>query len=185
MKLILRITFAAFIALTWSCGDDTADTGLADAWQLFVNGQYVQAHSAFVNRLNEDGSEAYVGLGWTTLKMDSLDASDRYFQRASADSLVHGYAGWAITSWLRGNYTGCISQGDFVLRHEADFEFEFNVDVNFQVIILAQAYSYFHLGNFTACVERIRQIDGSYAMPSSNVAAQLLTKLDQLNLQLL
>lgn len=173
------------IALTWSCGDDSTDTGLADAWQLFVNGQYAQAHSAFINRLNEDGSEAYVGLGWTTLKMDSLDASDRYFQRASADSLVHGYAGWAITSWLRGNYAGCISQGSFVLRKEADFEFEFNVDVDFRVIILAQAYSYYHLGNFTACVERIQRLDGTYAMPGSNVAAQLLTKLDQLNLELL
>lgn len=176
-KLFLALGCLAMM----SCGGgDSEDTQIADAWALFVAGQYTQAHAAFTAAVRDHRAEALVGLGWTTLKMDSIPASNGYFTRAQGDSLIHGYAGWAISSWVAGDYSGSATQAQYVLDKLPAFVFEYDNGVTQRTMWLIQGYDYYHLGNMANCLNRIQLLDPSFT--STTDPAALLAKLDALRL---
>jgi len=164
-----------------SCGGSSSgDTQIADAWALFVQGQYVQAHAAFTTAIRDHRAEALVGLGWTTIKMDSIPASNGYFARTVSDSLVHGYAGWAISSWIAGDYSGSAIRAQVVLNKLPLFVFQYDNGITQKTMWLVQGYDYYHLNNMTACLDRIQKLDTNFL--STTDPAALLAKLDALRL---
>jgi len=186
MKFTTKMVIAGTILLNISCGGGEAGpTLLEEAWQKFVDGQYADAHASFSALINRNGADAYAGLGWTTMKMDSLSAADLYFQRAAnLDSNVIAYAGWAIVGWTNGNYSASIGRADLVLRREPTFAFAYDTHVVKNTMILTQAYDYFHLGDYQNCINKILLIDSGYTSPNISdptIHTQLLAKLDALN----
>ena len=179
MKNILIISVFLLSAVC-SCGDDSS--AISDPWQAFADGRYQEAHSLFAELIETETSEAYTGLGWTTLKMstDSLSAANRYFSMAASDSLVHAYAGWALASWASENYSACINYGDYVLRKNPEFVFEYLQTLTQNQIALAQAYSYFHLQNLPGCITKIRIIEPAYTPANSSDRNEIQIKLNQL-----
>ncbi|HMV27104.1 MAG TPA: hypothetical protein PLH27_06140 [bacterium] len=179
MKTI-RMISVFLLAGIGGCGDDT--TALNDPWEAFAEGRYQDAHSLFLDLIETKPSEAYAGLGWTTLKMnaDSLNAANRYFSLSSNDSLVYAFAGWALASWASENYMDCIKYGDFVLRKNPEFVFDYLQTLTQKQIALAQAYSYFHLQNLSACISKIRIIEPSYTPVNNLDRNEIQLKLDQL-----
>lgn len=161
--------------LMMACGEDDP---LDAAWQKFEDKAYPQAHTAFTNLISSKGSAAYVGLGWTTLRMDSLQASDRYFALAKEDSLVDGYAGWSFGLWALERYSQSLEAASFALRKKPRYVFVHDETVTNRDLILHQAYGYFHLGQYAACIEKIRFFDPSF--PLDATPQQILQKLDQL-----
>ncbi len=180
-----------------SCGPGSDTDPLVQAWQLFSDGKYADAHAEFVAILSVDETNAYVGLGWTTMKMDSINAADKYFTMASNvlplaadsitllpnDSLVHGYAGWAFVAWLKEDYQKAIDRAHFVLRKEPEFKFEFDTKIAKNAILLTLAESYFSLSNYQACIDHIKLIDTSFTASAgdANIKATLLAKLEALS----
>jgi hypothetical protein len=177
-KKIGWLVLSGLVVMGLGCGEDDP---LAEAWKRFRDGDYAGAHAAFSDL---SGSEALVGLGWTTLRMDSIAAADGYFQQAAGDSLVAGYAGWGLVKWVLGQYPSCIQCGDFVLqRAGATFVFDEDRSVTYKDVLWHQASSYYHLGNLEACIAKIQQIDESWVAPDlsdPDLETILLRKLEEL-----
>lgn len=178
----MKRLLALMVFLAMACGPDEGDP-LTDAWVLFQDGledgNYAPAHTAFADLVATQPGEAYAGLGWTTMKMDSLSQSNYYFTLAGPDSLLHAYAGWAITSRTLGNNAACINQAGFVLGRAPGFTFNYYEQVTSNTMNLIQALGYFHTNNLTASINSIRLIDGAFSLASTQ--QQVLDKLTALS----
>jgi hypothetical protein len=185
--MMKRIGFALFLALlpaALGCGKGIegppAAPGLADAWLLFEQGRYVEARNAFSNLVAEHGAAAQEGLGWCELRMNNLSSADVAFgesrERQDAD------AGWAFVKWALEEYSAAIAKADAVLTFSPRYSFSHDTSVNYRDLILHQAFSYFHLADFTNCIEKIKLLDDSFdANPSDpGIETTLLAKLEQL-----
>lgn len=186
MKPMAKFLIGTLSALMMGCGGGGQSDPLADAWNHFTFGLYQEAHASFVSAVESGNNEGYVGLGWVCIDLDSIPEADRYFGLAAADNFVDGYAGWSAVLWARGNYTDCITKSDFVLQNEASYSFDFRPAVNYQDMIWYQASSYLHLNNFSQCLERIQELDGSYTtdINAINAGDELAAKLETLAGQL-
>jgi len=167
-----------------SCGGTTDEDPFVSAWALFVDGKYSEAHAEFVTLITVDAGNAQAGLGWVTLKMDSLSASDGYFALAATDSLIHAYAGWSFIAWQKKDYTNAITRAEFVLRKTPDFVFEFDGNVTKNTLILTMAQSHFYLAQYQSCIDNIKLLDPGYTAPALNdadIKTKLLSKLEALS----
>lgn len=184
MKKFLMVIGLIGWAFCVSCGDEDP---LDAAWAKFEDAKktndYTEAYTAFRDLVSSKGAPAIVGLGWTVLRMDSMDAADRYFTQIAADSLTNGYAGWLFAQWALGQYAACVGKGDFVLRKEPRYVFEHDRTVTDEDVKLHQAYAYFHTGNYSQCIAKIQALDPSYIPPALSdpqLEEKLLTKLESL-----
>lgn len=174
-KISILIT-AAFLVI--SCGETAADDPIALAWADFSAGNYADAHTKFADAVATNAAEANVGLGWTAMRQDSIPEADRYFGLASADSLVHGYAGWAIVGWARNQHSNSLTRADFTLRRLPDFEFQYDTRIATETMVIIQAYDYFYLNNLSACITKIQILDSEFS--SGSTQTQVLNKLSAL-----
>lgn len=178
-----KIFWPLVLGLVWvgGCGEDDP---LADAWKKFRDGNYAEAHAAFSDLVGSEGSGALVGLGWTTIRMDSMEAARGYFERSAVDSVVAGYAGWGLVLWVLEDYQGCVEKAEFVFRREGEnFVFQEDRSVTYKDVLWHQASSWYHLGNLAGCVTKIKQIDPSWTEPDlndPNLEQILLAKLEEL-----
>ena len=168
---------------TTSCSDDP--NSLDPAWEALQDGDYASAHARFAElALTDTTGGAYVGLGWVTLLMsvDSLEASDRYFTLVAEDSIDDGYAGWSVTKWALKDYASVIPIGDVVINHDPFYVFTYESSIDINDIILHQAYSYYHMNQYSGCIVKIQALDPSFtATPNqSGIATLLLSKLEAL-----
>ena len=188
MKKATWYTAAALLVMLFgmsvsSCGDDP--NSLDPAWQALQDGDYASAHARFAElALTDTTGGAYVGLGWVTLLMstDSLQASDRYFTLVAEDSIDDGYAGWSVTKWALKDYASVIPIGDVVINHDPFYVFTYESSIDINDIILHQAYSYYHMNQYSGCIVKIQALDPSFtATPNqSGIATLLLSKLEAL-----
>lgn len=181
MRRVVKYLSIGIITALCSCGEDTA---IDSAWQLFRDKDYVSAHAAF-SALTGSTNEAYVGLGWTALMMsiDSVDASDNYFQVIEADSSLDGYAGWSIVSWKRGDYANGIERAKFVIRIAPGYVFNHDKTVTFEDILYHEALCAFNTGDNQLTIDLIIQLDSSFTPPDLNdpeIQSILLQKLESL-----
>ena len=174
----------ALLCAAFGCGsgieEPPAAPGLADAWRLFEQGRFVEARSAFSNLVSEHGAAAQEGLGWCELRMNNLANADDAFgeskERQDAD------AGWTFVKWALEEYSAAIAKADAVLTFSPRYSFAHDTSVNYRDLLLHQAFSYFHLADFTNCIAKIKLLDSSFdANPSDpGIETTLLTKLEQL-----
>jgi hypothetical protein len=169
--------FALSAFLLVSCGDDDP---LDAAWAKFEDQAYVEAHAAFAKLVSSEGSAALVGLGWTTLRMDSMAAADRYFDQAKADSIVDGYAGWSCILWVQERYAESLAKATFALRKQPNYKFPYDHSVTDEDLRLHQAYGYFHLGEYNNCILKIRTFDQEANFPLTSTPQEILLKLEEL-----
>ncbi|MBX7152393.1 hypothetical protein K1X84_12180 [bacterium] len=181
MRRVAKYLSVGLIVILCGCGDDVP---IDSAWQLFRDKDYVSAHAAF-SALTGSTNEAYVGLGWTTLMMsiDSVDASDGYFQAIEADSSLDGYAGWAIVSWSRGDYANGIERAKFVIRHAPSYVFNHDKTITYLDILYHEALCAFNVGDNQLTIDLIIQLDDGFTPPDlndPNIQSILLQKLEAL-----
>lgn len=171
-----------FVSIAVGCGEDTP---LDAAWLKFSDGDYAGAHAEFSVLTESEGAGAYVGLGWTALRMDSLPESDRYFSLVANDSILEAYAGWAILAWLQGQHTLCIERTEFVFRNAGGYEtyvFPYDPKITYQDLLVHEGFSYYHNQNFFECINTIQRIDPSFsvALNDANLSTILLARLQLL-----
>ena len=182
MKKIMKCIAGSFLLVAVACEETNP---LDAAWSKFGERDYAGAHSEFASLVEGEGSAAYVGLGWTTLMMDSLAESDVYFTLASEDSLLEGYAGWSIVAWLQGQHTLCIDRAEFVFRNAGGYDayvFPYDPEITYHDLLLHQGFSYYYNQNFFACLNVIQRIDPSFsvAMNDAQIQNKLLAELESL-----
>ncbi|MBL7995785.1 hypothetical protein JNM05_10480 [bacterium] len=173
---------AVVLAQILSC--DNANP-LEAGWSKFGAGDYPGAYAEFSSLVSTEGSGAYVGLGWTVMKMDSLPQADVYFGLASGDSLLEGFAGWSILAWLQGQHVLCIDRAEYVFRNAGGYSayvFPYDPTITYQDLLLHEAFSYYHILNFSACINTIQRMDPSFSLALNNPQLQdiLLAKLQSL-----
>ena len=186
MKPTTKFLIGTLSALMMGCGGGGQSDPVADGWAFFTSGQYGEAHTSFVTAVEAGNPEGYVGLGWVCIDLDSLPEAGRYFSLAAADNFTDGYAGWSAVLWANGNYADCITKADFVLQNDPSYSFDFRPTVNYKDMIWYQASGYLHLGNFSQCLERIQELDGSFTtdVNAVNAGDLLAAKLETLAGQL-
>lgn len=166
--------FVFAMGMLWvSCGEDDP---LDVAWSKFRNNDYAGAHQAFAE-LTSSRPEAWVGLGWTAMRMDSMPQANVYFANAASDSIVDGYAGWAIADWWAGDNAGVVSGAQFVLRRSPAYVFAHDRTVTARDMQMKEAYAEYRLGNYA----RVAQIIGSLTGTTPGTGPdELLTELEDL-----
>ncbi len=171
-----------FALLAASCSkEELPERTLEDAWQQFKAGNYRDARDQFEALVGQYGAKAHVGIGWCSLRLDNLAKANEDF--AKAPNETSGNAGWTFVKWALEDYQGTIQKADFVLLRDSDYVFPHDSEVNYLDLILYQAYSYFHLGNYTMCIQKVQAIDpGFQADPlDPDIESVLLTELETLS----
>ncbi|MCB0834840.1 MAG: hypothetical protein KDC45_15330 [Bacteroidetes bacterium] len=179
----LTVLGALFIAGVFLTGCPTDDP-LTPAWDAFSTRNYPAAYALFSEQAPTVGAPAYVGLGWTTMRMDSLVQSDSYFAVAAAsDTLVDAFAGWAVLGWIRGQHAECAERVNIVFTLTEGYIFPYDREIRGEDLYLHQAFSYYYLQDYAKCVGSIQKIDPAFALAISDPQrdVKLLTKLQQLS----
>lgn len=185
MNKALRYLASLALLTVMSCGEETVVPALDEGWSLWESGLYPEAHAKFIEA---GGAEGLNGLGWTTLKMDSLDRSEGYFAVSvsagvGGDTLVDAAAGLAITAWKEGDYAISLEAAKFVLRKDANYVFTHETAVDKNVILRAKGYDEYHLGQYANCIATIQLMDNTFSASAAdpNIASILLSKLNTLS----
>lgn len=183
MNRVMRFIAASCLLLIAACEDTNP---LDAAWSKFGEHDYAGAHAEFTSLVGSEGSAAYVGLGWTTLMMDSLPESDAYFTLASGDSLMEGYAGWSILAWLQGQHDLCIDRAEFVFRNAGSYDayvFPYDPEITYHDLIIHEGFSYYYNQNFFECINTVQRIDPAFsvALNDPQIETKLLAQLDLLS----
>jgi hypothetical protein len=183
MKKVIKYLAGMTLVFAMSCGDDNP---LDAGWSKFGERDYAGAHAEFSSLVSSEGSNAYVGLGWTTLMMDSLPEADAYFALAAEDSILEGYAGWSIVAWLLGQHNPCIDRAEFVFRNAGgydSYEFPYDPEITHHDLLIHEGFSYYYLQNSFQCLNTIQKLDPSFtvALNNPNLQNVLLAKLGDLS----
>ncbi len=167
------------VAIFVACGtDDPLDA----AWQLFREGNYAEAHAEFTELIPSEGAQAFVGLGWTALKMDSVSESSAYFNTAIAtkDSILDAVAGNVFVLWKLGAWQGSIVSANNVLTRKPAYVFTHDRTVTHHDLNVHKAYSQFDLGRLSNCLATIQILDPTFTIATSDSTGELLAKLELL-----
>ena len=183
MNKAMRYAAGVLMFFVMSCGEDTVVPVLDEAWGLWESGLYAEAHVKFTEAGGREGTN---GLGWTTLKMDSLEKAEAYFAIAALggeDTLTDAMAGLTITAWQQGDHLISLQAAQYILRTEPNYIFSHDVSINKDLIILAKAYDEYHLGQYANCIASIQLLDAGFTASANdpNIARILLDKLDLLS----
>lgn len=184
MNRAIRYLAGLTLMLAMSCGEDTLVAPLDEGWSLWESGLYPEAHTKFVEA---GGAQGLNGLGWTTLKMDSMDRAEAYFavsvSAGAGDTLIDAAAGLAITGWKEGDYAISLEAAKYVLRKDAEYAFVHELAVDKNVILRAKGYDEYHLGQYANCIATIRILDNTFTANAAdpNIATILLNKLNTLS----
>ncbi len=183
MNKALRYLASLALLTVMSCGEDTVVPALDEGWSLWESGLYAEAHVKFTEA---GGMEGLNGLGWTTLKMDSMDRAEVYFAIAAVggeDTLTDAMAGLAIAAWQQGDHSISLEAARYILRTEPNYLFAHDVSINKDLILLAKGYDEYHLLQYAHCIGTIQQLDNTFTanVNDPNIAQILLDKLDLLS----
>lgn len=182
MNRTMRYLAGLLLLMVMSCGP-TESVPLDEGWVAWESGSYAEAHAKFTEA---GGAEGLNGLGWTTLKMDSLSKSEVYFALASVggtDTLTDAAAGLAIVAWQQGDHQISLDAAGYVLRVEPNYVFSHDATITKELIILAKAYDEYHLLQYANCIASIQLLDATFSHTANEagIAQTLLDKLDALS----
>lgn len=186
--IILLMSLPIFLFFM-HCGDSGItypEDHIGDAWNLFLDEDYEASRNKFQSLVETEGERAYVGLGWSNLRLGNIDAANVNFDSvpnlSGNENSKFANAGWTFVKWGLEEYSSSIVKANFVMVEDPAFSFKYDLTVNFSDLILIQAYSYFHLAAYGDCINRIKELDNTFsATPSDeNIAEILLIKLEEL-----
>ena len=114
---------------------------------------------------------------------DSLVSSNQYFELAVSGNSIDTYAGSAFAKWFLDDFQGCVVNAELVLQDDSEYVFVHDGTVTSRYLNLYEAYSYFDLNNFPACITKIQKLDAGFTANTSdpNIKNILLAKLESLH----
>ena len=141
------------------CGDNgsgpSGDDGLiTQAWAKFEGGQFEAALSTFEEAAGGEGerAEAYNGMGWCYMKIDSLQAGLDAFDQALSEGLSSAdpRAGKALIyrDITPADFQNAIDWAYEALRKDAHYVFSHDTSLDWKDLRLVRAQSYFALARY-------------------------------------
>jgi tetratricopeptide (TPR) repeat protein len=186
MKNLMLVLF--ILSSLVGCGGETSDPDhVAKGWDAFTIGDLSKAYDQFSTAyLNDpEDSEAAHGFAWTLLKLDSLDRSLFFFDRADQLSVIQEadvLAGWSFALNAEKNYTESNAKAALALTADPNWEFTYGLGLNSVDLYLVQAENYFVLGNFTSSLAAVKSINASFSADITNATgrSQLAVEIERL-----
>lgn len=170
-----------------SITDIVSEENIINATNLYKLASYESAKTLFeeIIALNDSRylASAYLGLGFTELKLGDLERSFSLFEYGStafqSSDEYHGFkAGLSFLNFsYKKNYASAIQLGLEVLLNNSTFELELDSSIDYLDVRLNVALSQFALKEFIPCYDSIRELDSSFQMSSSD--EKFIYKLDQ------
>jgi len=145
---------------------EEAVTLTSAGWVAFGQKNYTGAAALFRQAIgkNDIYADAYNGLGWTYLKLDSTTLALEYFDIAIGvnPSLIDGYAGHAFVALALGRYREAIG----AVQHIQDagltfYVFRHDPTISINDLLLVKAQSLFLLGEYGSAQDVIDKLDPS------------------------
>jgi len=150
---------------------------ITDAWNAFTQGNYSSAYAAFNQARLSDSvkADAYLGLGWCALKLDSLKLVSGYFAAATRAGLTSAdlYAGYAFLLNATKQYEQSNSYAANALVLSPNWVFAHQTSLNKNDLKLLQAQNYYQLGNFSTSLSFVQLLNSAFSADVTTAAGRL------------
>ena len=183
MRRCLPVLMVFSVILFAACGDEDGPTEpqvttyLSEGWDKFAEESYTEALGKFQAAVNEDGGlgDGWNGIGWTCLRLDSLDAAMEAFDRAVAKGYIGAgaHAGRCLIFNLRDEFRQSVFAGMRAIEIDPAFELEGDRTIDIRDVRLAMAQSYFALSEYEEARSQMVIIDPKYEALNPNSATFL------------
>ncbi len=178
-KHIATILFVVIFGLSGCTDFAVSDT--ESGWDSFEAKNYPQALSYFQSALDWDMTfaDAYNGLGWTYMKLDSMNKAIEAFENGlpNTDSLLDLYAGLAISTSAKHNYSKVVDNIFFVLNKDAEYVFSHDTQINYKLLHAVLAREYVYAEEYDKALSEIQTIDSSFtASPNTQEGKEKITE---------
>ncbi|MCA9732007.1 MAG: hypothetical protein H6696_19575 [Deferribacteres bacterium] len=193
----LVLNLIAIVIIAFACGKSGTETPpaneeeydelIAQGWQAFAEKNYSNALEKFeeAESVDASSSEAYSGIGWAYLMLDSLTKAEENFATGSQKTLpgANLNAGWAFALHLLHNYDASIENGLIVLQKDPEWKFENGTSLNKNSVVLLLATNYFLTGNFSQSLVYIQKLNPIFTVDVFTAAgrASLSQELERLS----
>lgn len=167
-RYILPVAALVVLSLALGCGDNgggpelTAEQLTEQGWDKFEDNQFEEAVSEFDQALGKDPEygEAYNGVGWCCVKIDSLEAAIDAFGQAISNGVISAdpRAGKAIVyrDLEPVDFQMAIDWADSGLAIDSDYAFTHDDTFDYKDLRLILAQSYYGLSQYD---EALAQVD--------------------------
>lgn len=174
------ITYAFSLSLIASC-EKKEQSLLEKSWDLFEEQNYIEAYDGFVSLIDKDSVNALVGAGWCKLRLGQHNQAIYYFNNAQSN--INSLSGIVFAAWSNGQLELSISTANEVLVSRPFYAFKYDKRITYTDLIWVQAASYYELGDYAACLQKITLLDNSYnaSLNDPEISSLLLAKLQSLS----
>lgn len=194
-RYFLFVPLLASAAFLWSCGEEnkgpSQPTGninelIQQGWTAFAAREYDTAVARFTEAKSLDASrtEVYAGLGWSQLKADNLEASQREFDNGSRRQSPSAdlFAGWAFVLNALKNYTSSNLQVNRVLSQVPSWSFTHDAGLDVNDLRVLKAENHFLLGQFRDSLSEVQVLNAGFAadVQTSDGLATLAAEIERL-----
>ena len=191
MRVAPLVTIYGCLLLS-GCGDDdnggvTAEQLTSEGWTLFELGDFAGARSKFEEALAVDGgfAEADNGLGWTWVRLDSLEVAVSRFDAALTKGLPSAdpYAGQAVAyrDVEPVDLTLAVAAAGSALGREIRYTFSHDPRLDWKDLRLILAQSYFGLQRYAEASAQVDSLGGTVPDPNSErFVEELLLEIERL-----
>ncbi len=170
----------------FACGESKKKNYLDDGWDAFTNGDFEQALSDLQTAKSKDPNDPDIraALGWTYMRLDSLESADREFGEGSllSEAPADLAAGWTFVLAAIHNYAASNVQANQILTNDPDWIFEFADGIDHNDIRIVKAENHFLLGEFTSSLNEIKTVNPDFNADVTTVSgrAQLAGEIERL-----
>lgn len=142
-------------------------------WQEFEDNDYSAASSSFKSAISKNSlyDDAYNGLGWSYIKLDSLEFARRNLSLAIISStnqavLRDAYAGRSFVNLAEEKYSEAILDANYALKWSSnyyytfeDYIFRHDFDITEKDLLIVKAESYYMMQEYASCFAMLQLID--------------------------
>lgn len=178
---LLAIFLIVLLSTIVACDSGKKEKSIEHYWRLFERGQYLESREGFLKLVDDEGSDAYTGAGWSSLRLGDFEDADNYFSHVSSSDLA-GQAGWAFTKWTINDPEGALEKAEIVLSSVPNYTFPHDTRIDRNDLIWIEAASYLQLGNNGMCLARIQALNPNFTVNLIDPAVEqmLLAELQRL-----
>ncbi|MBL7958699.1 hypothetical protein JNL27_00530 [bacterium] len=170
-----------------SCGPDpvkdttTYEDMILEGWTSYSQNEFDMATAWFIKAKKKEPSfaEAYTGLAWIQMKLDSLIKAEEYFNTGALKINVTAdhYAGWAFMKNAQKEFDGSNTYAQAALDVDSEWSFPYAVGLSASDLKLLQAQNYFLLGDYTNSLLAVKVLNPGFDADIFDSAGQgLLAK---------
>lgn len=183
MRQLMFLLVTVFLC---ACGESKKKNYLEEGWNAFAEGDYTQALTELqtAKLKNPNDPDIRTALGWTYMRLDSLESADREFGEGSllSEAPADLAAGWTFVLAAIHNYAASNVQANQILTNDPNWIFEFADGIDHNDIRIVKAENHFLLGEFASSLNEIKTVNPDFNADVTTVSgrAQLAGEIERL-----